>query len=313
MNVKKKQHSWRKYLFLCLTIVFVACGGSEEEVCVEKTWYADVDNDGLGNPDVSKTACSQPLGYVDNNNDDNDNPAPVAQRLETQINSSFIGENYPLRIFLPVDYETKNLPVLYVLDGKTYFDDVIKWQGEIELEAIIVGVGDHLFNEEFDFRRRDFLPDFAYNGEKGGHIDFYNFLTKELIPFIDENYENDHSKRSLIGHHAAGLFTNFALLYGADEEQIFHGYLSINAEILNFFILIDLAENLSVGPDSDIFLHHSQVSSSMKAEWFNDLLIEHNYPWLQIDLMTIEDENSDAFNPTVVEPSVKRGLQFIYD
>ena len=313
MNLKELNHVWTKFLILCLMSIFVACDGGDE-VCVEKTWYADADNDGLGNPNITKNACDQPYGYVDNADDDNDNPAPVSQKIETNINSTFIGESYPIRIFLPADYESKNLPVLYVLDGKTYFEDVITWQSEIELEAIIVGIGDHLSNEEdFDLRRRDFLPGFVHNGEEGGHIKFYNFLTKEVIPLIDENYTNDHSGRTLIGHHAAGLFTNFSLLYGADEEQIFHGYLSINAEILNFSILIELAENIDSSANSGILLHHSQVSSSLKAEWFNDLLIDQNYSWLNIDLMTIEDENTDAFNPAVVEPSIKRGLQFIYE
>ena len=40
------------------------------------TWYEDADGDGLGDPAVSQTACSQPAGYVDNNTDDDPNLNP---------------------------------------------------------------------------------------------------------------------------------------------------------------------------------------------------------------------------------------------
>jgi hypothetical protein len=36
------------------------------------TWYADTDNDGFGNPEESLTVCEQPIGYVANSNDCND-------------------------------------------------------------------------------------------------------------------------------------------------------------------------------------------------------------------------------------------------
>ena len=53
------------------------CGGIIDACGVcdgsgETTWYEDADGDGLGNPDVSQTACDQPEGYVADNTDTND-------------------------------------------------------------------------------------------------------------------------------------------------------------------------------------------------------------------------------------------------
>ena len=63
-------------LFLTITTTFVACD-EDDEPCIESTWYADVDGDGLGDPNSSIEACDQPDGYVANSDDDNDALAPV--------------------------------------------------------------------------------------------------------------------------------------------------------------------------------------------------------------------------------------------
>ena len=48
----------------------VACNTGEENECVyASTWYADTDEDGLGDPNNSTTNCEQPNGYVADNSD----------------------------------------------------------------------------------------------------------------------------------------------------------------------------------------------------------------------------------------------------
>ena len=53
---------------------FTNCSKEESgiEKCTESTWYQDLDKDGLGNPNRTKLSCTQPSGYVDNSNDNDD-------------------------------------------------------------------------------------------------------------------------------------------------------------------------------------------------------------------------------------------------
>ncbi len=53
------------------------CGTGAGPFAEILTWYADADEDGYGNPDVSVEACDAPVGYVDNDLDCDDNNAAV--------------------------------------------------------------------------------------------------------------------------------------------------------------------------------------------------------------------------------------------
>lgn len=59
-------------------VLFSACNDDDSDLCTESTWYQDSDNDGLGNPDVSQSACEQPSGYVANSDDTDDSGGSVS-------------------------------------------------------------------------------------------------------------------------------------------------------------------------------------------------------------------------------------------
>lgn len=59
-------------LFLLGISFLVTSCNEDDDPCIETTWYEDADTDGLGNPDVSISACEQPDGYVADNSDSND-------------------------------------------------------------------------------------------------------------------------------------------------------------------------------------------------------------------------------------------------
>jgi hypothetical protein len=64
-------------LSLVFTALFIiACSSNDDSpACTEQTWYQDSDGDTFGNLSVTLNACTQPIGYVLDNTDFNDNDA----------------------------------------------------------------------------------------------------------------------------------------------------------------------------------------------------------------------------------------------
>ena len=118
-------------VFLCLfvfSLAFISCS-SEDDPCTEVTWYQDMDEDGKGNPAVTKDSCDMPVGYVDNADDLNDQDRFFNYNLTIENPSS---EEYKLGTDLPVkivyfsesgegigfvEYTITNVETGYVLDS----------------------------------------------------------------------------------------------------------------------------------------------------------------------------------------------------
>ncbi|MDO5976082.1 hypothetical protein [Flavivirga jejuensis] len=77
--------------FLALSITFVACSG-DEPTCESSIWYADTDNDGLGDPNSTLSACEQPEGYVSNSDDNSDTLEPLNSKFT--VGAAVDGEGY---------------------------------------------------------------------------------------------------------------------------------------------------------------------------------------------------------------------------
>ncbi len=141
--------------------------------------------------------------------------------INTSIKSTILNRNQYLQIYLPKNYSnsSKNFPVLYILDGQYYFyygvafQQTSKWRNKSP-EYIVVGIK----TENKQLRRLDFGSDEKFRK-------YLNFIEKELIPNIENNYKTS-SDRIIFGWQYAG-YSVFQALF--ERPHLFNAYLSASS------------------------------------------------------------------------------------
>jgi enterochelin esterase-like enzyme len=158
-------------------------------------------------------------------NQNTSTPAPSIVYGTTQtssIVSAQVGTTYNLFIYLPPGYATdttRTYPVIYGLDGDYRFNAMAGYIDDDRINAILIGIG------RADRRTIDYgLP---------GATSYYNFLTLELIPFIESQYRIDTSNRTIAGHSFAGLFVGLALF--TDRLNATHYFKNFIAQDPTFY------------------------------------------------------------------------------
>lgn len=188
-------------------------------------------------------------------------PAPVSL-LGTERHtrtSKATGKEYEITIALPYTYVHDGLPggpffrtlpawpVVYLTDSNwhmgmvTEFVREIAWCGRTT-DAIVVGIGypqgdspQETWRAVSAFRANDLTPVHSDEDDKadsewlnrpvrtGGGADFILFLKEELIPWVEQTYRADPTRRVLAGHSYGGLFALFAMF---QEPGLFHTYIA---------------------------------------------------------------------------------------
>lgn len=140
----------------------------------------------------------------------------LAQQLtleEHVLNSKVLNEEQKISVYLPEKYgedPTHRYPVIYALDGKYYKQMVsaviARFYGDWLIPETIVVTID---NEN---RIRDYTPTpHATADVLSGKADvFLDYIEKELIPFVDSNYQTSEF-RIFEGHSLGGLLSLYAV------------------------------------------------------------------------------------------------------
>ncbi|WP_121965135.1 alpha/beta hydrolase [Myroides sp. N17-2] len=170
---------------------------------------------------------------------------PLVLGTTDELYSTVLSENRIINVVLPPDYsanDTIKYPVVYILDGGVE-EDFVHLAGLVRFNSqpwiarfpnsIIVGIEtinrrkdmtfavDNLdFVEKAGFKK-DMFPEY-------GRAEAYTtFLSSELIPYIEKNY-NGSETRTIIGESLAGLYSTYVLEY---HPQLFTNYIIISPSL----------------------------------------------------------------------------------
>ena len=156
------------------------------------------------------------------------------------IHSKILNEQREIWVYVPssasdTSFSKQRYPVIYLLDGDSYFTSVVAMIKELSMEwaypeMIVVGIPNtdrmrdlsptHV--DSFQFLNVSFDNDMCKTS--GGGENFISFIEKELMPHIDSLYSTS-PYRMLIGHSLGGLTVINTLIHHTD---LFKAYVAID-------------------------------------------------------------------------------------
>jgi enterochelin esterase-like enzyme len=236
--------------------------------------------------------------------------------------SALVGDDYVLRIRLPVDYENNpsaRYPLIVQLDptfvGLQEFAitaGLVSQKSAQGLwpEAIVVGVD---YPDPFQ-RERDYRvpkpPDPSFGG--AGADRFYRVLRDEVLPYVDTRLRTEPGRRTLIGHSNGAVFAWYASFRHAPPE----------APLFSAVLASDC------GYDEELFTYerwHAERSTSLPLRFYTARAV-FNGAIQQIGFFAMLDrvgsrgyqglelfsEELETDHGGVIRPSFEHGLDFIF-
>lgn len=224
-------------------------------------------------------------------------------------------------------------PLIYVLDGNSIFASFTESmnlqtrRGEItgKKPHIIVGIGyettepfndsryfDYTFSSEIDFLSyhpidRDFPP-------RGGGSLFLSFIEKQLKPQIEQKYEVNTEKQTIVGHSLGGLFVLSALFTSSSSFQYYVASspsIHWNEDFLNTakqkFMETEPKAKLLITSGELERDHFSQMNE--KAKKLNDELQTHVSAKFDSEFLEFPGED----HTTVLLPLINKTILFMND
>jgi uncharacterized protein len=233
------------------------------------------------------------------------------------LKSKDTGRDYDLYIRVPGDLASgKKYPVLYLLDGQWDFKLLDSIHGGLVYdkfipEMVIVGITYSGEKANYDaLRAMDYTPNSRTDVNGSGDAPkFLQFLKNEVIPFIEDKYNGDPTRRVLMGSSYGGLFTLFAMF---TEPGLFYGYVAAAPAVsYNDYSFEQEKKYFASNKNLPVRLAVSVggvegLAPAVKN--FMEVLKGREYNGLKLDARVIEGEGHAGNKPE----AFNRGLRFVF-
>ena len=236
-------------------------------------------------------------------------PLTFAQTLTKNVQSLHLDDSREIKIRLPKSYKKdtdKEYLLVLALDGDYLFDPLI---GNVKYfsywedmpEAIVVGIKQAQTRRE-DCRYDSNTSNPEYEGRK-----FYDFVTTELLPYLEENYRLAKFK-IIVGHDYTANFINYFMMGSFNHFQAF----------------INLSPEYAPGITERVA---NTLSSTQQRTWYYLATASNDVKALREDITaanetykSIENENvqymfddfEDASHYSLVAVGIPRALENIF-
>jgi predicted alpha/beta superfamily hydrolase len=157
-------------------------------------------------------------------------PPPRNESAVAYVSATKIGSPYKVSIVVPAGHGAQSdpIPVIYALDAQIRYTSLLAVMRETNARAILVAI------EDMGRRQTDYnMP---------GARDFLDYLTRDLIPYIDSNYRADPRKRVLSGLSTGGNFMLHALYLETPGRYTFAHYWSSEGAFWQQFDTVNAEE-----------------------------------------------------------------------
>ena len=237
-----------------------------------------------------------------------------------RVESEILQRGYDILVGLPLDYDAskpEQYPTIYILDGgelfpmlRTYYNYLRN--SEESPAAILVGVS--YGNRDFEGgneRGHNYTAPSDEREYYGGAQEFQEFLSGELLPFIESEYRSSADKRVIFGQSLGGQF----VLYSAQTKPgLFWGHIASNPALhrnLPFFLEMH-GDGVAKGDRPRLFVGSGSNDEPEFREpalrWIEHWTAKKNVPW-DLQAVTLDTHTHFSAPPA----SFRQGLKWIFE